>query len=162
MKADVVILGAVAAILGILFMNNNSLTASGFAEATTPQVPPNVVQVIIEALQQQEPWLQPVETIYVTPKSGAQSGITYDARILLLDTRGFFGVQYDVTAGVSPAGAVQILTKTSSSSPDRNGPFQSYAPDKYQPYEDINQALNEQLQSVLVASRQLPGKQVQF
>ena len=161
MKADVVILGAVAAILGILFMNNNSLT-SGFAEPTTPQVSPNVVQVIIEALQRQEPWLQPVETIYVTPKSGAQSGITYDARILFLDTRGFFGVQYDVTAGVSPEGGVQILTKTSSSSPDRNGPFQSYAPDKYQPYDDINQALNEQLQSVLAASRQLPGKQVQF
>lgn len=161
MKADVVILGAVAAILGILFMNNNSLT-SGFAEPTTPQVSPNVVQVIIEALQRQEPWLQPVETIYVTPKSGAQSGITYDARILFLDTRGFFGVQYDVTAGVSPEGGVQILTKTSSSSPDRSGPFQSYAPDKYQPYDDINQALNEQLQSVLVASRQLPGKQVQF
>jgi len=161
MKADIVILGSVAAILGILFLNNNSLT-SVFAEPVTPQVPPNVIQVIIEALQRQEPWLQPVETIYVTPKSGAQSGITYDARLLFLDTRGFFGVQYDVTAGVSPEGAVQILSKTSSSSPDRSGPFQSYAPDKYQPYEDINQALNDQLTSVLAASRQLPGKQVQF
>ena len=98
----------------------------------------------------------------MTPKSGAQSGITYDARLLFLDTRGFFGVQYDVTAGVSPEGAVQILSKTSSSSPDRSGPFQSYAPDKYQPYEDINQALNDQLTSVLAASRQLPGKEVQF
>ena len=161
MKADIVILGAVAAILGVLFMNNNSVT-SGFAEATTPQVPPSVIQVIIEALQKQEPWLQPVETIYITPKSGAQSGITYDVRMLFLDTRGFFGVQYDVTAGVSPAGGVQILSKTTSSSPDRSGPFQSFAPDKYQAYDDINQALNEQLTSVLAASRQLPGKQVQF
>ena len=160
MKADIVILGSVAAILGILFLNSSSI--AGFAEPVTPQVPPNVIQVIIEALQRQEPWLQPVETIYVTPKSGAQSGITYDARLLFLDTRGFFGVQYDVTAGVSPEGAVQILSKTSSSSPDRSGPFQSYAPDKYQPYEDINQALNDQLTSVLAASRQLPGKQVQF
>ena len=161
MKADIVILGSVAAILGILFMNNNSMT-SGFAEATTPQVPPSVIQVIIEALQKQEPWLQPVETIYITPKSGAQSGITYDVRMLFLDTRGFFGVQYDVTAGVSPAGGVQILSKTTSSSPDRSGPFQSFAPDKYQAYDDINQSLNEQLKSVLVASRQLPGKEVQF
>ena len=107
MKADIVILGSVAAILGILFLNSSSV--AGFAEPVTPQVPPNVIQVIIEALQRQEPWLQPVETIYVTPKSGAQSGITYDARLLFLDTRGFFGVQYDVTAGVSPEGAVQIL-----------------------------------------------------
>jgi len=161
MSADIVILGSVAAILGILFMNNNSVT-SGFAEPTTPQVPPSVIQVIIEALQKQEPWLQPVETIYITPKSGAQSGITYDVRMLFLDTRGFFGVQYDVTAGVSPDGAVQILSKTSSSSPDRSGPFQSYAPDKYQAYDDINQALNDQLTSILAASRQLPGKEVQF
>lgn len=161
MSADIVILGSVAAILGILFLNNNSMT-SGFAEATTPQVPPSVIQVIIEALQKQEPWLQPVETIYITPKSGAQSGITYDVRMLFLDTRGFFGVQYDVTAGVSPAGGVQILSKTTSSSPDRSGPFQSFAPDKYQAYDDINQSLNEQLNSVLVASRQLPGKEVQF
>ena len=161
MKADIVILGAVAAILGVLFMNNNSVT-SGFAEAATPQVPPSVIQVIIEALQKQEPWLQPVETIYITPKTGAQSGITYDVRMLFLDTRGFFGVQYDVTAGVSPAGGVQILSKTTSSSPDRNGPFQSFSPDKYQAYDDINQALNEQLTSALAASRQLPGKEVQF
>jgi hypothetical protein len=161
MKADIVIIGAVAAILGVLFMNNNSVT-SGFAEAVTPQVPPSVIQVIIEALQKQEPWLQPVETIYITPKTGAQSGITYDVRMLFLDTRGFFGVQYDVTAGVSPAGGVQILSKTTSSSPDRNGPFQSFAPDKYQSYEDINRDLNEQLTSALAASRQLPGKEVQF
>lgn len=160
MKADIVILGAVAAILGVLFMNNNSLT--NYEEPTVPQVPPNVIQVIIEALQKQEPWLQPVETIYITPKSGAQSGITYDTRMMFLDTRGFFGVQYDVTAGVSPSGGVQILSKTSSSSPDRNGPFQSFAPDKYQAYEDINQSLNEQLSAVLTASRQQPGKQVQF
>jgi hypothetical protein len=81
---------------------------------------------------------------------------------LFLDTRGFFGVQYDVTAGVSPAGGVQIISKTSSSSPDRGGPFQSYAPDKYQTYDDINKSLNEQLTSILAASRQLPGKEVQF
>lgn len=160
MKADIVILGAVAAILGVLFMNNNSVT--NYAEPTTPQVHPSIIQVIIEALQKQEPWLQPVETIYITPKTGAQSGITYDVRMLFLDTRGFFGVQYDVTAGVSPTGGVQILSKTTSSSPDRNGPFQSFAPDKYQAYGDINQALNEQLTSALAASRQLPGKEVQF
>lgn len=161
MKADIVILGAVAAILGVLFVNNNSLT-SNFAEAATPQVAPNVIQVIIEALQKQEPWLQPVETIYITPKAGTQGGITYDARMLFLDTRGFFGVQYDVSAVVAPAGGVQIVSKTSSSSPDRNGPFQSFAPDKYQAYEDINKSLNEQLSAVLAASRQQPGKQVQF
>jgi hypothetical protein len=160
MKMDIVIMGAVAAILGVLFMNNNSVT--NYEEPSAPPVPPNVIQVIIEALQKNEPWLQPVETIYITPKAGAQSGITYDARILFLDTRGFFGVQYDVTAGVSPAGGVQIISKTSSSSPDRGGPFQSYAPDKYQTYDDINKSLNEQLTSILAASRQLPGKEVQF
>lgn len=161
MKTDIVILGAVAAIVGILFLNSSSVT-SRYAGTTTPAVSPSVVQVIIEAIQKNEPWLQPVETIYVTPRAGAQSGLTYDGRFMFIDTRGFFGVQYDVSAGVSPAGAVTILSKTTSSSPDRNGPFQSFAPDKYQPFNDINVALAEQLQSALKASRELPGKQVQF
>ena len=157
MKGDVLILVAVATILGVLFLNTNSVT--NYQEV---QVPPSVIQVIIEAIQRQEPWLQPVETIYVTPKSGSQSGVTYDARLLFLDTRGFFGVQYDVVAGVSPEGGVTILSKTSSSSPDRSAPFQSFAPDKYASYSDINAALNQQLTEVLAATRQAPGKQVQF
>jgi|688.fasta_scaffold541374_2 hypothetical protein len=160
MKTDIVIIGAVAAILGVLFMNNNSF--STYEQPITPSVSPNVIQVIIETLQKQEPWLQPVETIYITPKSGTQSGITYDARLMFLDTRGFFGVQYDVAASVSPAGLVQILSKTSSSSPDPSGPFQSYSPDKYQSYDDINRSLNDQLTSALAASRQLPAKEVPF
>lgn len=160
MNTDIVILGSVALILGILFMNNNSVV--NYEETPTPQVYPNVIQVIIEALQKTEPWLQPIETIYITPKAGVQGGTTYDTRMMFLDTRGFFGVQYDVTAGVSPNGGVQILSKTSSSSPDRGAPFQSFAPDKYLPFEDINRDLNDQLNRALVASRQLPGKQVQY
>jgi hypothetical protein len=162
MKTDLVILAAVATIVGILFVNSSS--TSLFAEGTgvTPAVSPNIIQVIIEAIQKTEPWLQPVETIYITPKTGSQGGVVYDARLMFLDTRGFFGTQYDLTASVSPAGAVTILSKASSSSPDRSGPFQSYAPDKYQPFADVQSDLNQQLADVIKASRELPPKQVQF
>lgn len=158
MKTDLVILGAVAAIVGVLFMNSTG--ASQFAD--TPAVHPNIIQVIMEAVQKTEPWLQPIETIYVTPKKGEQGGVVYEGRFMFMDTRGFFGVQYDITAGVSPAGTVNILSKASSSSPDRNGPFQSYAPDKYQPFADVQADLNQQLIDTLKASRELPPKQVQF
>jgi hypothetical protein len=161
MKTDLVILAAVATIVGILFINSSttSLYETGGA---TPAVSPNIIQVIIEAIQKTEPWLQPVETIYITPKTGSQGGVVYDSRLMFLDTRGFFGTQYDVTASVSPAGSVTILSKTSSSSPDRSGPFQSYAPDKYQPFADVQADLNQQLADVIKASRELPPKQVQF
>jgi hypothetical protein len=49
-----------------------------------------------------------------------------------------------------------------SSSPDRNGPFQSYTPDKYQPFADVQSDLNQQLADVIKASRELPPKQLQF
>lgn len=158
MKTDLVILGAVATILAILYFNTSSVTT--FAEA--PAVSPNIIQVIVEAIQKQEPWLQPVETIYINPKAGTQGGVTYDARLMFLDTRGFFGTQYDVSAVVSPAGAVTILSKTTSSAPDRNGPFQSFAPDTYQPFADVRDDLNKQLMEVIEASRDLPPKEVQF
>jgi len=161
MKTDLVILGSVAAIVAILFWNSSALHASTFATGT-PVVSPNIIQVIIEAIQKNEPWMQPVETIYVTPRAGQQGGVVYDGRFMFLDTRGFFGVQYDVTAGVSPAGLVDILSKTTSSAPDRSGPFQSYSADKYQPFADVQDDLNKQLAATIRASRELPGKQVQF
>lgn len=160
MKTDLVILGSVAAIVSILFWNSSSV--SHFATGAAPSVPPNIIQVIIEAIQKNEPWMQPIETIYVTPRQGAQGGVVYDGRFMFLDTRGFFGVQYDVSASVSPAGLVNIVSKTTSSAPDRNGPFQAYAPDQYQPFADVQADLNEQLAATIRASRELPGKQVQF
>lgn len=158
MKTDLIILAAVATIVGILF--TNSTTSSLYA--TEAPVSPNIIQVIIEALQKTEPWLQPIETIYITPKTGTQGGVTYDARLMFLDTRGFFGVQYDVVASVSPAGAVTLMSKVTSSSPDRSGPFQSYTPDKYQPFADVQSDLNQQLADVIKASRELPPKVLQF
>ena len=161
MKTDLIILAAVATIVGILFTNSTASSLYATADVV-PSVSPNIIQVIIEALQRAEPWLQPIETIYITPKTGTQGGVTYDARLMFLDTRGFFGIQYDVTASVSPAGAVTLLSKVASSSPDRSGPFQSYAPDKYQPFADVQSDLNQQLAEVIKASRELPPKQVQF
>ena len=157
MKSDIVILGAVAAILGILFFNSKS---SPFEDL--PSISPNIIQVIIEAIQKDEPWMQPVETIYITPKTQSQAGVVYEGRFLFLDTRGFYGVQYDVGATLSPGGNVTIVSKTASSAPDRSGPFQSYAPDKYQPFADVQADLSQQLGAVLQASRELPPKQVQF
>ena len=162
MKTDIVILAAVATIVGVLFMNSTKSSLFVEGAGVPPPVSPNVIQVIIEAIQKTEPWLQPIETIYVTPKTGSQSGITYDTRLMFMDTRGFFGVQYDLTASVSPAGAVTILSKVSSSSPDRNGPFQSYAPDKYQPFAEVQADLNQQLTDMIKVSRELPPKEVQF
>jgi hypothetical protein len=76
---------------------------------------------------------------------------------MFLDTRGFFGEQYDITAAVAQDGSVNILKKTSTSSPSAFGPFEPFSSDKYQDYSDVNVSLRAQLQQALQQTRELPG-----
>ena len=76
---------------------------------------------------------------------------------MFLDTRGFFGNQYDVTATVAQDGTVQILKQVTSSSPDARGPFQAFMPDRYQSYKDVEDSLATQVQQALAQTKNLPG-----
>lgn len=155
MKADVAILGLVALATAWAFWNTSSLTASKYA--SQPVIPRSIIQSLIEKIQAGAPWLQPINTVYVNPLNRPQGGTEYNARFMFLDTRGFFGTQYDVTATVAPDGLVNIIKQTSTSSPTAMGPFQPYQSDKYQPYSDVNASLNLQLNQALQQTRELPG-----
>lgn len=160
MKADVAILGLVALTTAYLFWSSSSLTAhyaDPVAPSNAPAVSRSIIQAIIEKIQAGAPWLQPINTVYINPMSDSQGGTSYNARFMFLDTRGFFGEQYDVTATVASDGAVNLLKNTHTSSPSPGGVFERYSPDTYQKYSDIRDTLGIQLRDALKQSRELPG-----
>ena len=160
MKADVAILGAVALVTAYLFWSTSSLTAK-YADpagpSNTPAVSRSIIQAIIEKIQAGAPWLQPINTVYINPMSDSQGGTSYNARFMFLDTRGFFGEQYDVTAAVTPEGTVNLMKNTHTSSSSAGDVFERYSPDKYQAYSDIRDSLGIQLRQALQQTRELPG-----
>jgi hypothetical protein len=156
-RADVLILGLVAAATAFLFWNSSSFYVASPPPPGAPIVPRSIIQAIIEKIQAGAPWLQPVDTVFITPSSTSQGGTEYNGRFLFLDTRGFFGNQYDVTATVAQDGTVQILKQVTSSSPDARGPFQAYKPDRYQSYKDVEDSLATQIQQALSQTKNLPG-----
>jgi hypothetical protein len=76
---------------------------------------------------------------------------------MFLDTRGFFGEQYDVTAAVTPEGTVNLMKNTHASSPSADGPFERFVADKYQAYSDIRDSLGVQMKQTLQQFHELPG-----
>lgn len=127
----------------------DSESSSGDAQAISP----SVIQVIIESIQKKEPRLQPLETVFIKESRDNAGLRTYDARIMFLDTVGFFGVQYDVKAIVTDGGSVTILAQNGAAGIDREGPFRSYMPDRYTDFGTVSNSLDGQMQSMLAESR---------
>jgi hypothetical protein len=160
MKADLAILGAVALVTAYMFWSSSSVTghyASPVASSTAPAVPRSIIQAIVEKIQAGAPWLQPINTVFINPTPDSKGGTNYNARFMFLDTRGFFGDQYDVTAAVASDGTVNLLKNTHTSSPSPDGPFDRFTPDKYQSYSDVRDNLSLQLSQVTKQFSELPG-----
>jgi hypothetical protein len=65
----------------------------------------------------------------------------YNARLVFLNTRGYFGVQYDIKADA----AGNIIEMSEQPGPSMTGPFMAFtAPDKYDTFDDIQVALDKQ------------------
>ena len=73
---------------------------------------------------------------------GDQGSTMYNARILFLNTRGYFGVQYDVQADA----AGNLISVTGQVQPEANGPFQAFGEmtDKYQDFDSVEAVLEQQ------------------
>jgi hypothetical protein len=106
-------------------------------------VPLDVIQAVIEKFQSTQEDMVPLETLYFNPGTSG----SYNARLMFLNTRHFFGQQFDINASISPAGDVTI-NKTESTS-DPVSYVNSYVPDSYRQYSDINSSMNVQLKSAL-------------
>ena len=107
-------------------------------------ISPDVTQVILDKVQQTSPSIYPLETLYI--KSSGKDG--YDARFMFFNTDGYYGTQYDVKAEVGSDGAVKIVSQSETAVVgDAQNP--AYVPDKYQPYDTIEENLERQLQDAL-------------
>jgi hypothetical protein len=106
-------------------------------------VPLEVIQAVIEKFQSTQEDMVPLETLYFTPTTSG----SYNARLMFLNTRHFFGQQFDINASISPSGDVTINNTESTSDPVSY--VNSYVPDSYRQYSDINSSMNVQLKSAL-------------
>ena len=114
-------------------------------------ISPDIIQVIIEAIQKEHPDEVPLETLFIN-KVGND---TYSARFMFLNTQGYFGTQYDVQAKVSSEGSVVVTSMSTSAQVDKyDAGFTPYKPDTYGDYSDITKNLSARLQSELTNSRQ--------
>lgn len=114
-------------------------------------IAPDIIQVIIEAIQKDHPDEVPLETLFIN-KVGNE---TYSARFMFLNTQGYFGTQYDVQAKVSSEGSVIITDMSTTAQVDKyDSGFTPYTSDTYGDYSDITKSLDGRLQSELTNSRQ--------
>jgi hypothetical protein len=114
-------------------------------------VDPATIQTIVNGIQDRIPDLYPLQTVYINPMQGDQGSVIYNARILFLNTRGYFGVQYDVQAD----SAGNLISVTGQVQPQANGPFQGFTEsDSYQDFDSIEAVLEEQFANL---KQNIPG-----
>ena len=113
-------------------------------------VSPDIIEVIIESIQKTDPDIVPIETLFVNRTGDDQ----YTARLMFMNTRGYFGTQYDVRATVTGNGAVNITNLSSTSQVDQfDSGFSAYKPDGYRTYNDVASALENQLVAAKAAAQ---------
>jgi hypothetical protein len=122
-------------------------------------VPPDIIQVIIEAIQKEHPDEVPLETLFINSIGEGR----YSARFMFLNTQGFFGTQYDVQAEVTKEGTAHIASMSTTAQVDKyDAGFTAYKSDQYTDYTDISKALDAKLSSELKNYRENPTNQDVF
>ena len=141
MKQSTLIIFVMLAIFGFSIWNR--VSSETFVDVSAAKsVAPATIQTIVNAVQARIPDLYPLQTVYINPMQGDQGSIMYNARILFLNTRGYFGVQYDVQADADG----NLISVTGQVQPEVNGPFQGFGEmtDKYQDFESVEAVLEQQ------------------
>ena len=119
MKDDQLIVFGLLALFGFLVWNSQRSVNERFENATDEKpVEPAVIQSIINAIQARVPDVYPVQTVYIHTMQGSQGSEVYNARILFMNTRGYFGIQYDVQADAQG----RILNISGQVAPNAEGP----------------------------------------
>lgn len=153
MKDDQLVVFLLLAFFGFMVWNSSRRSATELFENVTDEKPvePAVIQTIINAIQAQVPDIYPVQTVYIHAMQGSEGSEGYNARILFMNTRGYFGVQYDVQADAQG----KLLSVTGQVAPEAEGPFLPFTEDKYRTYEDIQTALDKQFDGLKASA--VPG-----
>ncbi len=106
-------------------------------------VPETIIQDLATAVRRKDLNLFPVETIFINKNPDG----SLSARMLFINMRGFFGVQYDILGSISN-GKVNIISMNETISPGLDGPFRPFKPDVYTPYPDIKTAVLSTLKGI--------------
>jgi hypothetical protein len=149
MKNQDLLLFLLIAIFGFLIWNRAN--GENFVDVSADKpVEPSTIQTIINAVQAKVPDLYPIQTVYINPFQGDQGSMVYNARIIFLNTRGYFGVQYDIKADSRG----NILEMSEQPTPAMTGPFMAYTGDSYEKFDDIQTVLDQQFADL---KTQVPG-----
>jgi hypothetical protein len=151
MKNQDILLIVLLGILGFMLWNKSASERFVDVSASTP-VSPSVIQNIVTAVQMKDPDLYPLQTVYINPFGGDQGSMVYNARIMFMNTRGYFGVQYDIQADATG----KILSMNAQAPPNVSGPFGGFVEDKLSTFEDIQVVLDKQFADL---KSQVPGYQ---
>lgn len=148
------------AILGFLLWNRGViLRGEGFTNVSDKKpVAPATIQNIINAIQAKNPDVYPVQTIYINTMEGDRGSSLYEARIMFVNTRGYFGVQYDIKAD----GNGNILELAEQPQPGIGAAdvFEPFGPsDTYTTFEDTQVVLDKQFADL---KTQVPGYQTKL
>jgi hypothetical protein len=155
MKDDQIIVFGLVALFGFLIWNSGRSATERFENATDEKpVEPAIIQSIINSIQARVPDIYPVQTIYIHAMQGSQGSEMYNARILFLNTRGYFGIQYDVQADAQG----RLISVSGQVAPDSEGPFMPFVEDKYRTYEDMQTALDKQFDELKASSAGFDSK----
>ena len=145
------------AILGFLLWNQDSfIRGETFTDVSqNVSVSPATIQTIINAIQAKDPDVYPVQTIFINPKDGSQGSRIYDARIMFINTRGYFGVQYDIEADAD--GNILNMSEQPMAGMGSGDVFQAFGnKEKYTTFEDTQVVLDKQFAQL---KTQVPGYQ---
>jgi hypothetical protein len=134
------ILFTLAAVLAFVILSDrrsDSYTEDSSGAQPGDPVPPDVIQALIEKVQESDPDIVPLETLFINAAGGGD----YTARFMFFNSRTFTGSQIDVRANASEDGTVRILSMTATARPtDR-----SFEADKYKTWDSIQDSLDGQL-----------------
>ena len=143
-------------ILAFMVWNKNNKGGEGFTEAQTA-VSPSTIQSIVNSIQARDPDIYPVQTIYINPMDGDQGTKLYNARIMFINTRGYFGIQYDVQADAE--GNIVNLSEQPMPGIGAADIFQGYKNDGgYTTFEDTQKVLDQQFAGLKTQVQGYQGK----
>ena len=142
------------AILGFLLWNRGVFMNGEAFTNVSDKVPvsPATIQTIINAIQAKDPDVYPVQTIYINSMAGDKGSAGYDARIMFINTRGYFGVQYDVKADA--AGNILELSEQPQPGIGAADVFSPFVDNEYTTFEDTQVVLDKQFKDL---KTQVPG-----
>lgn len=148
------------AILGFLLWNRGVfMNGESFTNVSDKKpIAPATIQSIINAVQAKNPDVYPVQTIYVNSMEGNQGSALYNARIMFINTRGYFGVQYDIKADADG----NILEMSEQPQPGLGAAdvFEPFGPgDNFTTFEDTQVVLDKQFADL---KTQVPGYQTKL